>query len=155
MSRDFFKEQIIERVIDQKKKDKPFNEQKIKAELRKIIKSPDGKMISYNTSPEIDEYYNQQGHYHVLRLQGYDDFDTVDKFGGIEYWKYVDIIELVTGVAIMHLEACLELVKMNPKVDLLNILKITRCSEPINCLILVIRRLFRLFNLRVIPTPNS
>lgn len=125
MSMDFYKEQIIERIIDQKKKEKPFDEQKIKTELRKIIKNPDGKLISYDSTPEIDEYYNQQGHYHILRLQGYDDFDTTDKFGGIEYWKYVDMIELITGVAIMHMDACLELVKMNPKVNLMNILSYT------------------------------
>lgn len=125
MSMDFYKEQIVERIINEKKRAKPFDEKKIKVELRKIIKNPDGKMISYNTTPEIDEYYNQRGHYHILRLQGYDDFDTKDRFGGIEYWKYVDIIELVTGIAIMHMEACLELVKMNPKVNLLNILSYT------------------------------
>ena len=36
---DFYKEQIVERIIDQKKKEKPFDEQKIKTELRKIIKN--------------------------------------------------------------------------------------------------------------------
>lgn len=129
MSMDFYRDQIVERIISEKKKAKTFDEEKIKAELRKIIKSPDGKMISYDTTPEIDEYYNQRGHYHILRLQGYDDFDTKDKFGGIEYWKYVDIVELVTGIAIMHMEACLELVKMNPEVDLLNILSYTHYKD--------------------------
>lgn len=125
MSRDFFKEQIVERLIEDKKKEKVFDEERITSELRKIISSPDGKMISYHSTEEIDEYYNQQGHYHILRLQGYDDFDTKDKFGGIEYWKYVDIIELITGAAIMHMEACLELVKMNPKINLIDILSYT------------------------------
>lgn len=129
MSMDFYRNQIVERIISEKKKAKTFDEEKIKAELRKIIKSPDGKMISYDTTPEIDEYYNQRGHYHILRLQGYDDFDTKDKFGGIEYWKYVDIVELVTGIAIMHMEACLELVKMNPEVNLLNILSYTHYKD--------------------------
>lgn len=125
MSMDFFKKQIVERIIADKEKANVFDEEKIKAELRKIIKCPDGRMISYNTTPEIDEYYNQQGHYHILRSQGYDDFNTTDKFGGIEYWKYVDIIELITGVAIMHTDACLELVEMKPEVDLINILSYT------------------------------
>lgn len=129
MSMNFYKGQIVERIITEKKKAKSFDEEKIKIELRKIIKNTDGKMISYNTTPEIDEYYNQQGHYHILRLQGYDNFDPRDKFGGIEYWKYVDIIELVTGIAIMHMEACLELVKMNPKVNLLNILSYTHYKD--------------------------
>ncbi len=129
MSMDFYKEKIVERIITEKKKAKPFDKERIKEELRKIIKNPDGKMISYETTPEIDEYYNQQGHYHILRLQGYDDFDTTDKFGGIEYWKYVDIIELVTGTALMHMEACLELVKRNPNVNLLNILSYTHFKD--------------------------
>ena len=129
MSIDFFKKEIVERLINEKKKSKSFDENKIRYELRKIIKSPDGKMISYNTTSEIDEYYNQQGHYHILRLQGYDNFDTTDRFGGIEYWKYVDIIELVTGVGIMHMEACLELVKMNPNINLLNILSYTHFKD--------------------------
>jgi len=129
MSMDFYKEQIVERIITEKKKAKPFDEEKIKEELRKIIKNPDEKMISYETTPEIDEYYNQQGHYHILRLQGYDDFATTDKFGGIEYWKYVDIIELVTGTALMHMEACFELVKMNPNVNLMNILSYTHFKD--------------------------
>lgn len=129
MSMDFYKEQIVERIISEKKKAKSFDEEKIRRELRKIIKTPDGKMISYDSTPEIDEYYNQRGHYHILRLQGYDDFDTKDKFGGIEYWKYIDIIELVTGIAIMHMEACLELVKMNPEINLLNILSYTHYKD--------------------------
>jgi len=129
MSMDFYKKEIVERIISEKKKAKPFNEDKIKKELRKIIKNPDGKMISYNTTPEIDEYYNQRGHFHLLRSQGYDDFDTKDKFGGIEYWKYIDMIELVTGSAIMHMEACLELVKKNPNVNLLNILSYTHFKD--------------------------
>lgn len=124
-SYNFYKEKIVEQFIAEKKNNKSFDEEKIKAELKKIIKNPDGKLISYVTTPEIDEYYAAQGHYQVLRLQGYDEFDKTDKFGSIEYWKYVDIIELVVGVALNHLDACLELKKMNNNVDLHNILTYT------------------------------
>jgi hypothetical protein len=125
LSRDYFKETIVERVIERKKKEKEFDEEKIKNELRKIIKCPDGKLISYNTTPEIDDYYNQKGHFQVLRMQGYDEFDTKDKFGSIEYWKYVDLIEILVGVALMHTDACLELRKLNENVNLHNILSYT------------------------------
>lgn len=128
-SRDFFKEAIVEKIIDRKKKDKPFDEEKIKSELRKIIKCRDGKLISYMTTPEIDEYYNQKGHFHVLRMQGYDEFDTRDTFGSIEYWKYIDLIEIIVGVALMHTDACLELRKMNNNVNLHNILSYTYSKE--------------------------
>lgn len=129
MSHDFYKEKIIGQVINDRKKQNQFDEIKIKDELRKIIKNPTGKLISYETTPEIDEYYDKQGHYYVLRLQGYDDFDTNDKFGGIEYGKYIDIIELVVGVALKHLDACLELKKINPDVNLHNLLTYTHFKD--------------------------
>lgn len=125
ISRDFFVNEIVERLIELKKEEKPLDDEKIKKKLRKIISNPKGKYISYATTPEIDEHYNQKGHYHILRLQGYDDFDKNDTFGSIEYWKYIDIIELVAGVALMHTDACLELKKMNDKVDLHNMLSYT------------------------------
>jgi hypothetical protein len=129
LSHDFYKEKIVEQFINQKKSKHPANEKTILAELRKIIKNPTGKLISYETTPEIDEYYDREGHYYVLRLQGYDDFDTTDKFGSIEYWKYVDIIELVVGVALKHLAACIELKKMNNNVDFHNLLTYTYFKE--------------------------
>ncbi|WP_203256882.1 hypothetical protein [Hyunsoonleella ulvae] len=82
-------------------------------------------MIVYHSTPILDEYYNQRGHFHMLRCQGYDDFGTKDVFGGIEYCRYVDLIEIIMGTSIMRLEACLELVKSYPKIDLHNILSYT------------------------------
>src|SRR5690606_806445 len=99
--------QVVERIIRDKKERNPFDEERIKNELRKIIQSPDGKLISYTTTPEIDEYYYKQGYYQILRMQGYDDFDEEDRFGSIPYKKYVDIIQLVVGVGLKHLDACL------------------------------------------------
>lgn len=119
---DFFREEIVERIIKDKKTKNLLTENEIKSKLREIIKNPYGKFISYATTEEIDEYYNEKGHHHILRIQSYDDFDTKDIFGGIEYWKYVDLIEIICGVAIMHTEACIELTKMNSEVDMHNIL---------------------------------
>lgn len=128
-SHNFYVKEIVEQIISKKKNEKKFDEKKIKASFRKLIKNPDGKLISYTTTPEIDEYYESQGHYHVLRLQGYDEFDRNDKFGNIEYWKYIDIIELVVSVALKHLDACLELKKINPKVDLHNLITYTNQTD--------------------------
>ncbi len=119
---DFFKEEIVNRIIKDKKTKNKLTESEIKSKLREIIKNPYGKFISYATTEEIDEYYNEKGHHHILRVQSYDDFDTNDTFGGIEYWKYVDLIEIICGVAIMHTDACIELTKMNSEVDMHNIL---------------------------------
>jgi hypothetical protein len=121
-SMDFFRDIIIERIIENKKKKENINEEEIKIKLREIIQNPSGKYISYDATPEIDDYYKKKGHYFVLKLQGYDEFGENDLFGGIEYWKYLDLVETIIGVAIMHTEACLELTKINPKVDLHNLL---------------------------------
>ncbi|MGV3588701.1 MAG: hypothetical protein ACO1OF_16980 [Adhaeribacter sp.] len=121
-SKDFFREKIIEQHISELKKNGNWDEEDIKNKLRAIIKNPKGKYISYDATPEIDEYYNSRGHQFILRLQGYDDFAEDDMFGGIEYWRYLDLIATIAGVAIMHTEASLELTKMNPKVDLHNLL---------------------------------
>lgn len=122
-SRDFFRDMIIERIIEKKKDN--LNEEEIKIKLREIIRNPSGKYISYDATPEIDDYYKKKGHYFVLKLQGYDEFGENDLFGGIEYWKYLDLVETIIGVTIMHTEACLELTKINPKVDLHNLLTYT------------------------------
>jgi len=121
----FYKEKIVEQFISEKKKKKPLDKQKIISEFKKQIKNPDGELISYTTTPEIDDYYQAEGHYHVLRIQGYDDFDEGDTFGGISYKKYVDIIEMIVGVALKHLDACLELKLMNKNVNLHNLLTYT------------------------------
>ena len=124
-SRDFFKDMIVEQMIQEKKKKDNLNEEEIKIKLREIIRNPKGKYISYDATPEIDDYYKKKGHYFILKLQGYDDFGENDVFGGIEYWKYLDLVETIVGVAIMHTEACLELTKINPNVDLQNLLTYT------------------------------
>lgn len=77
------------------------------------------------TTPEIDEYYETEGYYRILRMQGYDDFDESDTFGTIAYKKYVDIIQLIVGVALKHIDACLELKQINKNVNLHNLLTYT------------------------------
>ena len=64
---DFFRDEIVERIIKDKKTKNSLNEDEIKLKLREIIKNPYGKFISYETTPEIDEYYNERGHHHILR----------------------------------------------------------------------------------------
>ena len=125
-SRDFYRDVIVERMLEKRKKEeKNQYEDVIKIKLREIIRNPQGKYISYDATPEIDEYYKVRGQTFVIRLQGYDDFGEQDSFGGIPYWKYLDVVITIVGVAIMHTEACLELSKMNPTVDMHNLLTYT------------------------------
>lgn len=131
ISLNFYKDRIVEKIIDAKKKEKPFDTNYIKEEVKRIVSSPDGNMIVYHTTEEIDDYYNQQGHFHMLRTQGYDEFDTKDLFGGIEYWRYVDFIEILMGSALMRIDACLELQKKVESIDLHNVLSYTYYKDKI------------------------
>ncbi|WP_431109145.1 hypothetical protein [Winogradskyella poriferorum] len=131
ISLNFYKDRIVEKIIDAKKKEKPFDTNYIKEEVKRIVSSPDGNMIIYHTTEEIDDYYNQQGHFHMLRTQGYDEFDTKDLFGGIEYWRYLDFIEILMGSALMRIDACLELQKKVESIDLHNVLSYTFYKDKI------------------------
>ncbi len=121
----FYKDRIVERIIEVKKKEKPFDEKLIRKKVKNIVSSPDGNMIVYHTTEEIDDFYNQQGHFHMLRTQGYDEFGNKDSFGGIEYWRYVDLVELFMGTALMRIDACLELKEKVKTIDLHNTLSYT------------------------------
>ncbi|MFY9243670.1 MAG: hypothetical protein WAO74_11645 [Polaribacter sp.] len=131
ISLNFYKDRIVEKIIDAKKKEKSFDENYIKEEVKRIVSSPDGNMIVYHTTEEIDNFYNQQGHFHMLRTQGYDEFDTKDIFGGIEYWRYVDFIEILMGTALMRIDACIELQKKVESIDLHNVLSYTYYKDKI------------------------
>jgi len=127
----FYKERIIEKIIEVKKKEKPFDEKLIRKKVKNIVNSPDGNMIVYHTTKEIDDFYNQQGHFHMLRTQGYDEFGTKDTFGGIEYWRYVDLVELFMGTALMRIDACIELKEKVKTIDLHNTLSYTYYKDKI------------------------
>ncbi len=126
---DFFVDKIAKRFVEEKRKTKHFNVKKIKRDFRKLILNPFGQLISYDTTPEIDDYYNEEGHYRLLMMQGYDDFDNKDIFGGIEYWKYVTIVESIIGVGIKHTDACFMLKEDNPEVLLENLLTYTQSKQ--------------------------
>jgi len=128
-SRDFYRDVIVERMIEEKKKESDLNEEEIKAKLREIIRNPNGKYISYDSTPEIDEYYKKKAQLFILRVTEYDVFGEDDVFGGVEYWKYLDVLIAIVGSALMHTEACLELTKINPKVDLQNVLTYTHYKD--------------------------
>lgn len=129
LSADFYKKEIVSRIIKDRRKAKPFDEEKIKSAFDKLILNPLGELISYNTNSEIDDYYDEEGHYRLLMMQGYDDFDNNDIFGGIAYKKYIDIVEAIIGVGIKHSDACFMVKKRNNKVKLENLLTYTQSKE--------------------------
>jgi hypothetical protein len=128
-SLDFYKNNFVKKIIEERRAAKPFNINKIKSDFKKLILNPFGKLISYKTTPEIDEYYDEEGHYRLLLMQGYDDFANSDSFGGIEYWKYITIIELIIGVGLKHTDACFMLIEKNPQTMFENTLTYTQSKN--------------------------
>lgn len=120
---------ITEKIVSERKKDDKISESEVINEFSKLITNPFGKYISYDTNPKIDEFFRKKGHYHLLGLQGYDDFNEDDKFGGIPYSKYLDLIEESMGIAFKHLKACDLLVTKNPAVNIYNILSYISFKE--------------------------
>lgn len=129
ISADFYKREIVSRIIRDRRKAKPFDGEKIRSDFDKLILNPLGKLISYHTTPEIDDYYNEEGHYKLLMMQGYDNFDNNDLFGEIEYRKYIDIVECIIGVGIKHSDACFMVKNRNSRVKLENLLTYTQSKE--------------------------
>ena len=130
---DFYIDKIASQFVREKRQTKSFNEEKIKKDFRKLITNPYGQLISYDTTPEIDDFYNEEGHYRLLMMQGYDDFAETDIFGGIAYGKYITTVELIIGVAIKHSDACFMVKKDNPKVLLENLLTYTQAKQKVIC----------------------
>ncbi len=115
----------LSKALDHKRKTHEKGLPKIKALIRKTVANPAGTYISYSTSPEIDIYFQKMGYFHLMSLQGYDDFSEEDIFGGIPYKHYLDFVQNLAGVALKHQQYCQILLEKNPKVEHYNILTYT------------------------------
>lgn len=129
LSMNFLRNRVISQFILNKRSTHPVEREEIVSKLRGLISNPYGRFISYTSTPEIDEYYEKQGYYHLVYLQGYDHFDETDNFGGISYSIYLDYLQSIIGVGIKHVDACMELIKTNPTVDIHNLISYTWSTQ--------------------------
>lgn len=89
--------------------------------IRERIESVHPGFISYQSTPEIDQFYSELGYYKLLMLQGYEEFGEGDLFGGITYRKYIDFLEEIIGVASKHRDFCFAYLEKFPDANPLNL----------------------------------
>jgi len=80
--------------------------------------------IGYETTPEIDSYFQQRG---VLRCQimfGQDAFPGEARFGGLEFDVYRASVAILVGWMLKHLEYARILKKKHPHLEISNLLTI-------------------------------
>lgn len=82
--------------------------------IGETVQNPDGKFMSYDTTPEIDEYFEEYAQLHLEKMLLSDDFGEDDKFGGLPYGTYVDVLKSIVAVALRHVAFSIACQNKNP-----------------------------------------
>ena len=81
--------------------------------------------IQYDTNPEIDLHYHQEGLLRAELLTGHDAFDGESPFGGIPFHLYRSIMGTLIGLILKHLGFCQILMNKHPTLRSPNLITIT------------------------------
>jgi len=117
---------LFEEVIKAREKQRPSSFESIQPLLRQTVKLPYPQFTAYDAPEEVFDYFQQQGQYHLLRLQEHENFGPEDVFGGLPYRTYVDAVEHLMGVALMHTHYALAAIEKQPQALLANLLPYLR-----------------------------
>lgn len=98
----------------------------VKPLISQTATKPLPQFMSYNAPEEVAEYFLQQGLDRLISLHEHENFGNDDMFCGISYRKYVDAIELLMGVALMHFNYALAVIESHPQTLLANLLPYLR-----------------------------
>jgi len=89
--------------------------------------------IRYDTTPEIDEYYEQMGLFWArLHLLGADSFPGEAVFGGKPFNLYRAALMILVGWAWKHLDFCKALKKKHPELEWRNIVTIPQDTNALS-----------------------
>ena len=98
--------------------------------IKRLIRSKVGKwrkhFIQYDTSPEIDAYFEEFSYLRLFPITDKEEFPHDAIFGGIPYSDYCKLIMVVCGIALKHYHFCLELLSQEKELNPLNLLTIPR-----------------------------
>ncbi|WP_228237711.1 hypothetical protein [Allomuricauda sp. M10] len=96
---------------------------KMRKELETIVNVEYEQFMSYTATPKIDEFYSKWGYLYLMNTTVVEDFAEDDKFGNHSYKDYLDFVEDIFKVGIMHRDCSMALVeKTSQKIHLRNIL---------------------------------
>ncbi|WP_375416787.1 hypothetical protein [uncultured Hymenobacter sp.] len=124
--RAFLSEHIIERIIEERKAQHSLSFETIQLLIRRTAEKPHPQFMAYVAPEEVSDFFRRQGHYMILRLQEHENFGPDDLFGGLPYRVYVDAVEYLMGVALMHVHYALAVLERHPQTFLANLLPYLR-----------------------------
>nr|WP_092075116.1 hypothetical protein [Dendrosporobacter quercicolus]NSL49638.1 hypothetical protein [Dendrosporobacter quercicolus DSM 1736]SDN33742.1 hypothetical protein SAMN04488502_1196 [Dendrosporobacter quercicolus] len=99
---------------------------KITKRMRKYVKPRRKHFISYDTNPEIDEYYIRLAELYMERTFQFECFPGDVKFGGIPYSIYIRSAVLIISFALKHIAYAQLLTQKHRKIAFVNVLTINR-----------------------------
>lgn len=108
---------INEHVIEPKRKEHLKKEEEILKKMFPLVDSWKSYFIKYDTTPEIDNYFAKLGYWGMIGSQLYDSFEEGALFGGIEYKKYLDVLQDIMGTSYKHVKYCNLLYTKNSAID--------------------------------------
>ncbi|RAK62408.1 hypothetical protein [Hymenobacter edaphi] len=102
----FVQKHVAGHLTSKKTNKVKFDADRVYKRVMLSVKSPDGRIIAYEATPYVTEYFTQEGKRHIFRKQVHDDFAEDDLFGGIPYGDYVTMVEYLAGLALLHKAFC-------------------------------------------------
>jgi hypothetical protein len=95
--------------------------QEILEEMRSLVRPGQAHFIAYDTTPEIDDWYNQWSFSIVPKFLGWDCFPGNSEFGGLPFYQYLECVRNLMAFARKHLDFCSLLAKAHPSIDSMDI----------------------------------
>lgn len=90
--------------------------------LRKNVRVFERHYIGYDSTPELDEYYQRLAVLHARRSHGHEAFAPFAQFGGLPFGVFGAAATAVVGWSLKHMAFATELSMMNPQLDIRNLL---------------------------------
>ena len=113
---------MFARFTEAREARQPLQFKDVKPLIVQTVTKPLPQFMSYNAPVEVFEYFMQQGQDRLISLQEHENFGDEDVFGGLAYQVYVDAVELITGIALMHFNYALAVLESHPQTLLANLL---------------------------------
>lgn len=99
----------------------------IRKKMRALVSPWREHFIQYDTTPEIDDFFNKLAVYHLFHDEHKEEILPDALFGGVPYKKYCDMVTVEYGIALKHYYFCLELYnKCKEHIQMADIMTITR-----------------------------
>jgi hypothetical protein len=119
-------EHIIGEIIKERESQQPKKFEVIQPLMKQTVANPISQFMSYDAPEQVWDFFEQQGQYRLLALQEHDNFGSDDLFGGVPYRTYVDSVEYLMGVALMHMNYAMAARESYPQILLENLLPYLR-----------------------------